>query len=100
MTPEPELSSGLDLGDALRVIDAALVEDVGSGDVTSLAVIAEGVRFRGVMRARHSMVIAGLPVAREVFRRVVPEASFRSLVADGAAVGAGDVLAQIDGPAR
>ena len=100
MTPEPELSSGLDLGDALRVIDAALVEDVGSGDVTSLAVIAEGVRFRGVMRARHSMVIAGLPVAREVFRRVVPEASFRSLVADGAAVGAGDVLAQIDGPAQ
>jgi len=100
MMPEPELSPGLDLEDALRVIEAALAEDIGSGDVTSLAVIPEGVRFHGVMRARHLMVIAGLPVAREVFRRVVPEASFRSLVSDGAAVGVGDVLAQIDGPAR
>ena len=100
MTPEPELSLGLDLEDALRVIEAALAEDIGTGDVTSLAVIPEGVRFRGVMRARHPMVIAGLPVAREVFRKVVPDASFRAHVADGVQVRAGEILVEIDGPAR
>src|SRR5208337_1665663 len=56
--------------------------------------------FHGVMCARHAMVIAGLPVAREVFRMVVPGASFRALIADGDAVTAGAILAQIDGPAR
>jgi nicotinate-nucleotide pyrophosphorylase (carboxylating) len=90
----------LDLEDARRVIEAALAEDVGSGDITSAAVIPEDVRFHGVMRARHAMVVAGLPVAREVFRRVVLDASFRALVADGDAVTAGAILAEINGPAR
>jgi nicotinate-nucleotide pyrophosphorylase (carboxylating) len=100
MTPQPELSPELDLEDALRVIEAALAEDIGTGDVTSLAVIPEGVRFRGVMRARQPMVIAGFPVAREVFRKVVPDASFRTVVTDGSTVGAAEVIAEIDGPAR
>ena len=91
---------GLDMEDARRVIDAALAEDVGSGDITSSAVIPEDVRFNGAMRARHAMVIAGLPVAQEIFRLVVPDASFRALVADGDAVTAGAILAEIEGPAR
>lgn len=94
------MSSDLDIEDARRVIEAALAEDVGGGDVTSLAVIPEDVRFHGVMRARHDMVIAGLPVAREVFRIVVPDASFRPLAADGDAVAGGAIIAEIEGPAR
>lgn len=91
---------GLDLEAARRVIEAALAEDVGSGDITSSAVIGEDVRFHGVMIARHAMVIAGLPVAREVFRLVVPDARFRALIADGDAVPGGAILAEIDGPAQ
>ena len=90
----------LDIADARRVIEAALAEDVGSGDVTSSDVIPEDVRFRGVMRARHVMVIAGLPVAREVFRMVVPGASFQTLIEDGDEAPAGAILAEIEGPAR
>ena len=90
----------LDIADARRVIEAALAEDVGSGDVTSSDVIPEDVRFRGVMRARHAMVIAGLPVAREVFRVVVPGASFQTLIEDGDEAPAGAILAEIEGPAR
>jgi nicotinate-nucleotide pyrophosphorylase (carboxylating) len=89
-----------DMADARPVIAAALAEDVGSGDITSRAIIAQDVRFHGVMRARHAMVVAGLPVAREVFRIVEPEASFRTLVADGDAVKADAALAEIEGPAR
>ena len=100
MPSELDRPSGLDMEDARQVIEAALDEDIGSGDVTSSAVIPEDLRFHGVMRARHAMVIAGLPVAREVFRRVVPEAGFRALIADGEAVAAGVILAEIEGPAR
>jgi nicotinate-nucleotide pyrophosphorylase (carboxylating) len=100
MPSELNHPSGLDIEDARRVIEAALAEDVGSGDITSCAVIPEDVHFHGAMRARHAMVIAGLPVAREVFRMVVPEASFRAVVAEGDAVHAGAVLAEIEGPAR
>jgi len=100
MLSERNQPSGLDIEDARRLIQAALAEDIGSGDITSAAVIPEDVRFHGVMRARHAMVIAGLPVAREVFRVVVPDASFRALIADGDAVPTGAILAEIDGLAQ
>jgi nicotinate-nucleotide pyrophosphorylase (carboxylating) len=91
----------LDIEDTRRVIAASLAEDLGSsGDITSAAVIPPDIRFQGVMRARHAMVIAGLPVAFEVFRMVAPGARFQNLVADGDAVEPGAVLAEIDGPAR
>ncbi len=100
MPSELDHPVGLDMEDARRVIEAALAEDVGSGDVTSTAVIPEDVRFNGLMRARHAMVIAGLPVVREVFRMVVASASFRALVTDGDEVAAGAIVAEIDGPAH
>ncbi|CAA7622625.1 carboxylating nicotinate-nucleotide diphosphorylase [Magnetospirillum sp. UT-4] len=95
----------LDLADARRVIAAALAEDVGGddierGDITSAHVIPAGLRFTGVMQARHDMVVAGLPVAAEAFRAVVPDCRFSPRVEDGAEVGPGTVLAEIEGPAR
>jgi len=96
----------IDWDDARRVIDAALAEDTGAdkggpgADVTSALVIPADLRFRGVMQARHAMVVAGLPVAEESFRRVVPDARFTACVTDGDSVAAGTVLAEIEGPAR
>lgn len=94
------LSVELDMADARRVIEAAMAEDVGPGDITSATVIPEALRFKGVMQARHPMVVAGLPVAAEVFAMVVPEARFAAKAADGDHVAAGTVLAEIEGPAR
>ena len=82
-----------------RLIDEALAEDIGAGDITSAAVIPPSLRFSGAMAAREAMVVAGLPFAAEVFRRVVPEATFTALVKDGDAVAAGAVLAELAGPA-
>lgn len=90
----------LDLADARRVIQAALAEDVGPGDITSASVIPADLHFKGVMQARHAMVVAGLPVAAEAFRMVVPDARFAAKTADGQEVAAGTVLAEIEGPAR
>jgi len=91
---------GLDLDDARRVIAAALDEDVGAGDITSASVIPAELRFKGVMQARHAMVVSGLKVAEEVFRMVVPEARFEARAADGQLIQAGAVLAEMEGPAQ
>lgn len=95
----------LDLADARRVIQASLDEDTGGqgwerGDITSATVIPADLRFKGVMQARHAMVVSGLPVAAEAFRMVVPEARFTPRVQDGQEVAAGTVLAEMEGPAR
>lgn len=95
----------LDLADARRVIQASLDEDTGGqgwerGDITSATVIPASLRFKGVMQARHAMVVSGLPVAAEAFRMVVPEARFTPRVQDGQEVAAGTVLAEMEGPAR
>jgi nicotinate-nucleotide pyrophosphorylase (carboxylating) len=100
MLPELKQPLEFDIDDARRLIQAALAEDVGTGDITSSAVIPEDLRFHGVMRARHAMVVAGLPVACEVFRMVAPGASFQALAADGDPVTAGAIVAEIEGPAR
>lgn len=95
----------LDLADARRVIQASLDEDTGGlgwerGDITSVTVIPASLRFKGVMQARHAMVVSGLPVAAEAFRMVVPEARFTPRAQDGQEVAAGTVLAEMEGPAR
>lgn len=86
--------------DARRLIEAAVAEDVGKGDLTSTAVIPEAARFRGVMAARHDMTMAGLPIAAEVFARLAPDARVEVLVRDGDRVGKGGVLMRLVGPAR
>lgn len=92
--------SELDLVDARSAIRAALAEDVGDADITSSLVIPETLRFHGVMSARHAMVVSGLPVAHEVFRTVVPHATFRVVAKEGQPIAAGAVLAEMEGPAR
>ncbi len=89
-----------DWADARALIRLALDEDIGSGDLTSASVIPADLQFRGVMAARHTMVVCGLPIAAAVFTEVVPEAVFTAKVQDGETVAAGTVLAEIQGPAR
>jgi len=93
-SPAPELQAAIG-----HVIDAALAEDIGPGDITSQAVIPPDLHFHGVMAAREPMVVAGLPLVTEVFRRVVPEAKVTLQASDGGKVEAGAVLALLDGPA-
>ena len=83
-----------------RFIESALAEDVGGGDITSQAVIPEDAHFQGVMSAREDMVVAGLPLALEVFRTLARSANLEQLVPDGDRIAAGTVLARLSGPAR
>jgi nicotinate-nucleotide pyrophosphorylase (carboxylating) len=81
-------------------ISRALAEDIGAGDITSKAVIPESARLEAEMRARESLVVAGLDIALAVFRRFEPGCRTEVLVGDGALAQPGAVLARIAGPAR
>lgn len=83
-----------------RFIEHAIAEDVGQGDITSLAVIPETAHFSCVMSAREELVVAGLPIALEIFRKLAPMAALQAEASDGDQVPAGAVLARLHGPAR
>jgi nicotinate-nucleotide pyrophosphorylase (carboxylating) len=90
-----ELVAGLD-----RLIDMALREDLGPGDITTESVVPETLWARAEFIAKEEGVVAGLPVAGRVFRRLDPETEFWAEVAEGSAVKAGAVLAVVAGRAR
>jgi nicotinate-nucleotide pyrophosphorylase (carboxylating) len=81
-------------------IARALAEDIGAGDITSKAVIPESARLEAEMRARESLVVAGLDIALAVFHRLEPGCRTEVLVRDGVLAQPGAVLARIAGPAR
>lgn len=83
-----------------RAVRAALVEDLGTGDVTSVAVVPAGVRARAVMRARESLVVAGLALAGETFRMRGRSVRVEMRVQDGQRAAPGTILLEVEGPAR
>lgn len=81
------------------LIDAALAEDVGSGDWTTQWTVAPGARGTAVVVAKEGeIVVAGGEVAAEVFRRVDPGIVVSRLARDGRRVGSGDTVLRLEGP--
>jgi nicotinate-nucleotide pyrophosphorylase (carboxylating) len=82
------------------IVAAALAEDLGEhGDITSQAIIDESSRSTARVMARAPGVVAGLPVAAHVFRRVDPDLVFDP-GSEGARVVPGDVVATVAGSSR
>ena len=82
------------------IVDLALAEDIGPGDVTTLATVPRDAQARATMLAKSAGVISGLGVAGFVFLRVDPTVSFTPTVADGTRVATRTVIAELAGPAR
>jgi nicotinate-nucleotide pyrophosphorylase (carboxylating) len=83
-----------------RAVRLALEEDLGSGDITSEAVIPETAVATGTFVAREELTACGLEVAREVFRQVDPSLVFETRLTEGRSCGPGGVLAVVRGSAR
>jgi len=93
--------SGLPRGMYEDTVRAALAEDLGSaGDLTSDAAIPEDASAVAEIVARKPGCIAGIDVALCAFDLMDPAAKIERVVADGTEVGAGTVLACIEGKAR
>jgi nicotinate-nucleotide pyrophosphorylase (carboxylating) len=87
--------------DAVRdIVARALAEDIGSGDLTTIGAIDADAQCRARIEVRGEGVIAGLPVARQVFLALDPRIEFGELMGDGERVSPGAVVAQLSGSTR
>jgi len=82
-----------------RLIDLALEEDLGAGDVTTQALIPPDLMGEAHIRAKERLVVAGLPVAAQVFHKVDSSLIFEPQAEEGQEVEPGTVLAFLAGPA-
>jgi nicotinate-nucleotide pyrophosphorylase (carboxylating) len=79
------------------LIDLALKEDIGSGDVTTETIFQEGASQKGtgILIAKEELVVAGLEVVAQVYQTLVPEVQVTTTVQDGDRVAAGHEIATI-----
>lgn len=83
-----------------RLLDLALAEDIGPGDITTAVCIDPELEAEAHIRAKERLVVAGLPVAAAVFAKLDPQIIFEPLVAEGETVRPQTVLARVYGPAE
>lgn len=88
------------LKSARKLIDLALADDVGDGDITTNNIIPSGLKRKAKMVAKADGVVAGLPVAEMVFRKLDPDLIWKELSPDGSKVKKGDVLVEFEGSYR
>ena len=86
--------------DIRRAVRAALAEDIGSGDVTTLATVPASAVAVAAMRAREPLTVAGLALAEAAFRLRSGAVQIKRLACDGQPVAAGARLLEISGPTR
>lgn len=84
----------------LALIHAAIAEDVGSGDVTSLYFTPENSRSKAEIVAREPGVVSGAEVARTVFLTIDPTLTVEVCLPDGSPFERGGVLMKIAGSTR
>ena len=82
------------------LIQLALAEDIGEGDVTSRYFIPEDRCACAFVAVRGDGVVSGVELAARVFCKVDPELNVEILIADGSRVGPGALLIRVEGSAR
>jgi nicotinate-nucleotide pyrophosphorylase (carboxylating) len=82
-----------------RIVKNALAEDLAFGDVTTEMIIPSALVGKASILVKKEGVLAGIEVAKEVFRQVDRSLHFKALVKDGAKVHKGEVVATIEGRA-
>lgn len=89
--------NGLHAGAIDHLIDLAIAEDIGAGDITTSHLPDLSARGRGEIVAKEPIVAAGLEIAKRVFEKFEPEIVFLPKFKDGEAVRAKAVMAEISG---
>jgi nicotinate-nucleotide pyrophosphorylase (carboxylating) len=83
-----------------QLIKMALEEDVGTGDITSLAVIPAEQMARAHIIAKQTLTLAGIEIARRVFATLDGSVVWKAARTDGDRCPEGEVLAELTGPAQ
>ena len=83
-----------------KVISSALKEDIKNGDITTKATISKSKKAVGKFLVKADGIIAGLEIAKSVFKQVDPKIKFEIKINDGSKVKYGDVAAIVTGKAQ
>ena len=81
-------------------VKAALAEDVGAGDATTLATVPANLTARALMRARHPLVVAGTEFVEAALQSLSRKVKIETLLHDGQIAAADEPILRISGPAR
>ncbi|MGH7978080.1 MAG: carboxylating nicotinate-nucleotide diphosphorylase [Limisphaerales bacterium] len=79
---------------------AALAEDIGGGDSTTLAIVPRNLTASAVMRARQQLIVAGTQFAGSAFRALSRNIKVEAVLGDGRRAAAGAGIMKVCGPAR
>ncbi len=80
-----------------QLIDMAFAEDIGVGDITTDYLIPQGAMGKGMIVAKEALILAGLDVAIQVFRRLDSQVVVNRLFQDGSGVSCGETILEIEG---
>ena len=83
-----------------KVISSALKEDIKNGDITTKATISKSKKAVGKFLVKADGIIAGLEIAKSVFKQVDPKIKFEIKINDGSKVKYGDIAAIVTGKAQ
>ena len=81
-------------------VKKALKEDIGTGDVTTNAMVPKDAEAKAIIYAREKGVVAGLDIVAEVFRQLDKKINIKKFVKDGEKVKVNQPLAEIKGKTR
>ena len=100
MKRSEQLKNGFNFDAIKPVIDYALNEDIGSGDITTNSLIPVGLQARATMVAKSSGILAGLSVAEYIFRTLSPDILWNPFFSDGDKISKGEIILEISGSYR
>lgn len=79
-----------------HIINLALFEDSGLGDITSESILSESFSGKGVIVAKQDFVLAGLAVAKQVFKLLDPECKYFSPFSEGDLIKDGEIIFKVE----
>ncbi len=80
-----------------HLIQIALEEDIGSGDITTEFTVDPETRGKGIIIAKEPLVVAGIEVAGDVFKFMDPEVICKPFFKDGDSVKNGETVMEVEG---
>jgi nicotinate-nucleotide pyrophosphorylase (carboxylating) len=92
--------STVEHGDLVRIVAAALAEDLHAGDVTARGTVPAAAMASARIVAKQALVVCGLSVVREVFRQVDQTLELNMCAEDGSSLGRGSEVVRLAGNAR
>jgi nicotinate-nucleotide pyrophosphorylase (carboxylating) len=79
------------------IIEAALAEDIGTGDITTMAIVSRAQTGHAQAIAKNDFVIAGIDIFKETFLLLNDKIIVRKLISDGKRAKKGSIIAEISG---